>query len=80
MHITVASETKEDRLEARREKFRTEINEVFCDNGEGFNYTILTQRIRDLLTLGERSAERRIRDWAELGLIKKNASGDYARS
>lgn len=79
MHVTVASDPKEDKLEARREKFRPEINEVFSDNGKSFKYATLSQRIMDHLNLRERSAERRIGAWTELGLIEKNPSGDYAR-
>jgi hypothetical protein len=77
MHVTVTTDAAEDKLEAKRKKCRTELDGVFSC-GETFKYTALLERIMGMSSVSKRTAERRIKDWIDLGLIK-NASGDYTR-
>jgi hypothetical protein len=78
MHVTVTTDAEKDKLEAKRKKCRTELDVVFTDSDATFKYAALVGRIMDMFRVGKRTAERRIKDWIDLGLIK-NASGDYTR-
>jgi hypothetical protein len=79
MHVTVATDTKEDKLKAQREKHRVDLDEVFCNSRISFRYSVLLKQIMDSLSMSKRTAERRIDTWTKLRLIEKNTSEDYVR-
>lgn len=79
MHVTVHTEAKADKAEEKRKTEQPAVDAVFTGIVGNMTWSDLKKRIMDVCHLKERTAERRIDEWLNLGLILSPVKGEYRR-
>lgn len=79
MHMSVASDVKSDKAQDKREAERPAVDAVFEGTDGDLTWSDLKQRMMKIVHLKDRTAQRRITEWADLGLIKTSGDGIYYR-
>lgn len=80
MHVTVVPETEVDKDDKKRADQLPAVAEVFGKTRTPLSWGDLKQRIKDVVRVKDRAAERRINDWKALGMIKTHPKGGYVQS
>jgi hypothetical protein len=75
MHVSCGT-SGELRQAANREKMQADAEKAFGE-GESFRHCDLLEVVSDAFDIKERAAKDRIRKWAEEGIIRKDAAGNY---
>ena len=76
MHMSVPTSAKEDRANAKQERHRGEAVVVF-EGDQRLKYSEIKKRMIERLSLKDRTAERWITNWTDLGLITRASNGEY---
>jgi len=79
MHVSVAGDIKSDKADEKRKDVQLAVDAVFGGIVGTLPYGELTERIMEVLHEKARTAQRRIKEWANLGLIASTEKGIYYR-
>ena len=79
MHVTVHTEAKADKADEKRKAEQPAVAAVFCDVVGGLAWGELKERMINVGKMTGRTAERRITEWKEAGLITSTPEGKYIR-
>ena len=79
MHVSVEGDIKSEKADKKREAELQAIDAVFGGIVGTLPYGELTNRIIEVLHQKLRTAQRRVKEWADLGLIKTSGDGIYYR-
>lgn len=79
MHVTVHTEAKADKADEKRKTEQPAVEAVFTGAVGSVPWSELKRRMIEVGQMKERTAERRIKEWVELGLITSPVRGEYCR-
>lgn len=79
MHVAIASDSKADKADEKREEHRPAVATVFEGSAGAITWADLYRRIRERINVAERTASRRIKLWTDIGLIATTPQGEYIR-
>lgn len=79
MHVTVHSEAKADKAVEKRKDEQPAVDAVFDGMVGTVKWGDLKKRIMEVVHLKGRTAERRIDEWMDLGLITNSMKGEYCK-
>jgi hypothetical protein len=79
MHVTVTTEAKADKADEKRKTEQPAVDAVFNGTVGNLTWSDLKKRMIDIGKMTPRTAERRITEWMELGLITSLVKGEYCR-
>ena len=80
MHVTVEADTPDSRRDRKREEEAAPCNEAFEGIVGSIAHGALRERVESICGVKSRTAEKRIAEWAAIGLIKKGSEKGYIKA
>lgn len=77
MHITIPAETRESEAEKKRREHQLEVEAIFEGIVGIIRHTELKKQLMNRQGVSSSTAERRIKTWHDLGLIRASSPGRY---